>query len=69
MNLNKFFIIYKLDKTNDVENFTSKEMRDAMQRWEMISTQIFEHQNQLYVSVLWNAQEEDEKNNPNQNQD
>ena len=58
MNLNKFFIIYKLDKTEDVENFTSKEMRDAMKRWEMISTQIFEYQNQLYVSVLWNTLED-----------
>lgn len=57
MNLNKFFIIYKLDKTNDVENFTSKEMREDMKKWEVLSTQIFEHQSELYISVLWGTQE------------
>ena len=58
MNLNKFFVIYKLSKTDDISNFTSEEMRENMKIWEVISTQIFEHENELYLSVLWNSKEE-----------
>jgi len=55
LNFNKFWRIYKLEKEqkNSDLDFRSIEMEQDSTKWEILSTQVFEKDGELFVSVLW----------------
>ena len=60
MNLNKFWRVYLLTKepkNSDLE-FASVKFEQDSENWEILSTQVFEEDNKLFLSVLWLTKDE-----------
>ncbi len=55
LNLKKFWRVYELEKSpkSTGMDYHSDSFDSDSEHWEILSTQVFEFQGKLYVSVLW----------------